>query len=321
MFKLKAEEDELVDEFFQLGIYEKDEIAEFLIKNLVHAGLYADYGRQVVQNLVDITYEYFTSLEEQHQRAHFLRVLIKLTWIAFSLKRWAFNLSRKDAAKEYANAPLFFAYLTNLTDPLESIRRELAEVDRGLLIKRLILVEGSSEASFLETIQLSSDLLNFDFDVYSFGGKGNITNLVHLIKEKNRQGIRVDLSYDLDGKSDDFQRKLAAQCKVETWFAFTRDFESAFPSRILSEAANRYLNRFTKSDAQVTPEQMEVLLRDPLPFVDALGRDLRVKIRKPKFGAILAELAWADDVLFRELTGQEPSTNEISRFMRFVMVW
>jgi hypothetical protein len=27
MFKLKAEEDELVDESFQLGIYEKDEIS------------------------------------------------------------------------------------------------------------------------------------------------------------------------------------------------------------------------------------------------------------------------------------------------------
>lgn len=321
MFKLKAEEDELISEFFQLGIYEKEEIAEFLIKNLIHPGLYADFGRQVIRNLVAITYDYFSKLEDHDQRAHFLRVLIALTGVAFSMKRWVFNLSREDAAQVYANAPLFFSFLPNLTDPLESIRRELAEIDRGLLTKRLILVEGSSEASFIETIQFSSDLLNFDFDVYSFDGKRNITNLVHLIREKNRQGVRVDLSYDLDGEPDNFKEKLAAQCKVESWFAFSRDFENAFPARILSEAVNRYLRRFTKSDAQVTLEQVEVLLRDSLPFMDALGRDLRLKISKPRFGVILAELAWSDDVLFRELTGQESSTNEISRFMRFVMVW
>src|SRR6185437_4875609 len=182
MLKHKAEENELVDEFFQLGIYEREEIVAFLIKNLVHTGLYADFGRQVVGNLVTVTYDYFSKLEEHHQRTHFLRVLIRLTLVAFSLKRGVFNLSREDAAIEYANAPLFFSFLPNLTDSLESIRRELTEVDRELVSKRLVLVEGASEASFIETIQLSSELLNFDFDVYSFEGKGNITNLVHLIR-------------------------------------------------------------------------------------------------------------------------------------------
>jgi hypothetical protein len=321
MVQREFEENELIEEFFQLGIYTEDDLAKFLIDNLVHPGLYADFGRQVVKNLVSITYQYFSQLEEQQQRAHFLKILIKLTWVGFSMKRWVFNLSREDAPQTYAKAPLFFSFMSKLTDPLESIRRELAAIDSGLISERLLLVEGASEATFIETIQLSSDLLNFDFDVYSFNGKGNIGNLVHLIREKNRQGIRVDLSYDLDGKSSDFESKLTTQCKVESSFAFTRDFENAFPASILGEAVNHYIQKFTSLQVKVDPEQIKAMLSDKLTFIDVLSRFLRIAIKKPKLGGILAELTLADGSIWNEVTNEQSVKTEIAKFLRFVMLW
>jgi hypothetical protein len=65
----------------------------------------------------------------------------------------------------------------------------------------VVLVEGESEEAFIRAIQLRSTVLNFDFGVYVYGGKGTLKNLVHYILEKNRQGIRVNLCLDFDGQS------------------------------------------------------------------------------------------------------------------------
>jgi hypothetical protein len=116
-----------------------------------------------------------------------------------------------------------------------------------------VLAEGESEAAFIRSIQLRSTVLNFDFEVHVYGGKGTRKNLVHYILEKNRQGIRVDLCLDFDGQSQStsFLDKLKQQsCAIQSDFGFKRDFESAFPPEILHAALAEYFRRFASTQPQ-----------------------------------------------------------------------
>jgi hypothetical protein len=188
-------------------------LESFLLSHYAAPHPHADYLMQIVKNMVAITGDYYFSLPRE-KRLSFLTCMANVFKTVFAMKIWESRLSAVDAVKQQSGKPLFFAPLTELIGPLEAIQKGLQEIDAELPFRRVMLVEGETEEAFIRSIQLHSTVLNFDFAVYIYEGKGSLKNLVHYVAEKNTQGIRVDLSVDYDGRSQSksFIEKLTQSC-------------------------------------------------------------------------------------------------------------
>jgi hypothetical protein len=316
----EVEEDGLIDGFVLSDSTTKEDLLAFLRTSFLHPKLYRAFGTIVSTHLVEITYPFYASLPKDKKR-HFLRALVTLLQLAVSMKLWEVRLSSDDSGRRWASAPLFFASLVRLTEPLERIRRELASIDQGFILERILLVEGESEAAFVETIQMSTELTNFDFTVYPYGGKGQVKNLIQYIREKNRQGLRVHLVYDRDRQSDTFLEKLHSQCLIEKSFGFERDFEGSFPPHILNKAIQEYVRRYAKAPLEGDTLPIDELLGSHKPVIVALEEKLGLKISKAKLGVILAELTLPETPVWAEVTNERPLSTELGRFLKFLMLW
>ena len=165
---------------------------------------------------------------------------------------------------------------------------------------------------------------NFDFSVYNYQGKGEIKNLIHFIKEKNRQGIRVFISYDRDRQSNSFNKNIKKKCKVEKIFGFKKDFESSFPPKILKYTIEDYIKRYTKSKIKPSINDIEGLLAKPQPFLKSFMEKYQIQINKTKLGNILGKVM-ADVVnqhwneIFNKKDKKKIFNFEIFEFLKFLI--
>jgi hypothetical protein len=312
-----------LQEFAERGGENVEALELFLLGHYATQHPHADYLTQIVRNIVAITGNYYFSLARE-KRLSFLNCIVNVFKVAFAMKIWETRLSNVDAAKQQSGKPLFFAALTELVGPLEAIQKGLQEIDAELPIRRVVLVEGETEEAFIHSIQLHSTVLNFDFAVYVYEGKGSLKNLVHYVTEKNRQGIRVDLSVDCDSQSQgkSFVEKLTQTCAIQSVFGFRRDFEAAFPPELLHSAVQEYLRLFTKLDSEaVTLADIQSLLADQKPFALAFEQKLGVSISKPKLGTILGEVVLGTGAIWEGVVNTSSECSEIARFVRFLMLW
>jgi hypothetical protein len=177
---------------------------------------------------------------------------------------------------------------------------------------------------FIRSIQLRSTVLNFDFGIHVYGDRGGLKNLIHYVAEKNRQGVRVDLSVDYDSQSQSksFVEKLTASCSIRSVFWFGRDFEAAFPPELLHAAVQEYLRLFAKLSpelARLTDVQM--LLTDQKPFALAFEDKFGLSISKPKLGTILGEIVLGMGAIWEGIVIRSSDCSEIAKFVRFLMLW
>jgi len=275
---------------------------------------------RVVGNVVQITYGYYFSLPRD-KRASFLKCLANAFKVALAMKAWETRVTAVDATKQLSGKPLFFAFLTEMIQPLESIQKGLQEIDAELPIRRVLLVEGESEANFVQTIQMNSTVMNFDFSIYVYHGKGEINNLVHYIGELNRQGVRVDLSYDSDRQTASFLEKLGRSCAIQSQFGFKSDFEGSFPPDVLLAALLEYVRRYQPTAIHPTKTDIECLLAGQKPFVLLFEEKFGYSLSKPKLGAILGETVLQNGALWDAVFKTSVRASEIAEFLKFVMFW
>jgi hypothetical protein len=299
-------------------------LESFLLSHYATPHPQAEYLTRVVNNMVAITRDYYFSLPKQ-KRLSFLKCITNVFKVVFAMKIWELRFSAFDAVKQQASKPLFFASLAELIGPLEAIQKGLQEIDAELPLRRVVLVEGETEEAFIRAVQLRSTVLNFDFAVHVYGGKGTLENLVHYITEKNRQGIRVDLCVDYDGQSQSksFVEKLSQQsCAIQSVFGFRRDFEASFPPELLHAGLQEYLRIFTKLDPTVvTLPEVEALLASQKPFVLAFEERFGVSVSKPKLGTILGEIVLGAGAIWEGVVNTSSECSEVARFVRFLMLW
>ena len=267
----------------------KEDLFNLFYKNFLHPDLETEFTHKVAKNVIEISHDYYSKLSAR-KKFHFLRALDKLFDTALSMKIWEFQLSRDDASWYWKGVPTYFLTLSHLIEPLEILRNEIGIVDKKRLYSKIVCVEGETEFNFIKTLYLTTRASNFDFSVYNYQGKGEIKNLIHFIKEKNRQGIRVFISYDKDRQSDSFTKKIKKKCKVEKIFGFKKDFESSFPPKILKYTIEDYIKKYTKSKIKLSIKDIENLLSKPQPFLESFKKKYRIQINKPKLGNILGKV-------------------------------
>ncbi len=300
----------------------KDNLFILFHSHFIYPDIETEFLNKVAKNAIDVSYDYFISLPKT-KRFHFLRALGKLIDSALSLKIWEFQLSRNDAKWYWKGTPTYFLALTHLVEPLESLRHEMGLVKRKHLYEKIVCVEGESELSFIRTMYLTAKYANFDFPVYSYRGKGEIQNLIHFIKEKNRQGIRVLLSYDMDRQSDSFIKNIKKKCVIEKTFGFNQDFESSFPPKILKYSLDSYIKRYTKLKISLNEKDVADLLTQQKPFLKIFSQKYNVKINKVKFGEIMGKIMagilyqhW-NDVFNKPM--KAPFNYEIFKFLKYLV--
>lgn len=325
MRNFELEQDKAIKDFIKKNKKPlKEDLFNFFYDYFLHPDLETKFTHRVAKNIIEVSYQYYLALSDK-KKFHFLRALGKLFDIALSMKLWEFHLSRDDAARFWRGLPTYFLSLTHLTGSLEALRQEIGIVDKRRLHSKIVCVEGEAEFNFIKTLHSVTGLANFDFPIYNYQGKGELRNLVHFIKEKNRQGIRVFVSYDQDRQPDRFVKKLKKKCKVERVFEFERDFESSFPPKLLDFALKDYAKRYVKSGKIKSDiKDIQELLKQDRPFIKSFEQKYNLKISKVKLSSILAKIMagivrryWSE--IFNKKTRKKSFNAEIFDFLRFLI--
>ena len=320
----ELEQNKAIEEFLKdITTPTKEDLFRFFEYHFLHPDHETEFTHKVAKNIIEISFDYFSTLPKE-KKPRFLRALGKLFDVALSLKIWEYQLSRDDASWYWSGLPAYFLSLASLAEPLEDMRRELGEVDTANLHEKVVCVEGDTEFNFIKNIQLLTRFIHLDFQVYTYGCKGEANNLAHFIKEKNRQGLKVFVVYDKDGREKSFVNKIKKRSQVEDFFAFSRDFESAFPPEILTAALNDYLTRYVEGSVPFIPDDVQGLLDDKESFIKALEKKHGISISKPKLGTILGvamsvilERRWNE--IFNSEVASENYDYEIFEFVKFLV--
>jgi len=318
----ELEQDRAIRQFLRESRHSKDDLRNFFRDHFLHPDLEVEFTNRVLKNVIDVTHPYYMTLSRT-KRFHFLKALGKLFDVALWLKLWEYYLSREDADWFWRGVPTYFMTLTGLIEPLETMRREMSSVDTRRVHSKVVLLEGESEHNFISVMQEISSLGNLDFPIHDYKGKGNVQNLVQYIKEKNRQGVKVFLTYDKDGRADTFLNKLKKRrCKLHGTFGFTRDFESSFPPGILKSALETYVKRYRGRHVELEVSVIRKLLKRRKPFVVSFEEEYGLQVNKAKLAVLLGrimidiiELHWNDIFNWKK----KAFGAEIYRFLKFIV--
>lgn len=301
----------------------KEDLFNLFYENFLHPDLETEFTHKVAKNIIEVSYDYYLKLSTK-KKFHFLRALGKLFDVVLSMKIWEFQLSRDDAAWYWKGVPTYFLTLSHLIEPLEIMRNEIGLVDKKRLYSKIVCVEGETEFNFIKRLYLTTRVSNFDFSVYNYQGKGEIKNLVHFVKEKKRQGIRVFVSYDNDRQSNSFNKKLKTKCEVDKFFIFKKDFESSFPPQVLKDALEVYLKKYTSSKIKLEVKDIKNLLSKNEPFLKSFENKYKIKINKVKLGNLLGEIMasmviryWNE--IFNKKHKKKIFNFEIFKFLKFLI--
>ena len=322
MSEWDVQERSLIRSFVQTGKTDAADLLRFLSENCTHPDRHVEYSKAIVNNVAAVTSAYYASLPKR-KRVHFLSAICRMLDVAMEMKFWTNRLPSVDGAWYWGEQPVFFRLLGNLVEPLSEMMSKLSLVDRSLLFRKVVLVEGESELIFLRVLKHETDSINFDLPIHNYRGKGELKNLVHYIKEKNRQGIRVLLSNDRDGQAFTFHEKLKKRgCIIDNHFGFKYEFEKAFAPGVLRNALRIYSRQHLDSKVNPRLKDVEEFLSDQRPFLISVKQAYSISITKPKFAGILgkltAEVIIADfNKVFNEKHVQYDF--EIFDFLKFVM--
>ena len=258
-FEFLDQQNEAISKFVQTATVDGGGLKRFLREWGAHPDYETDYIDRVIDSLVELNIEYYLTLD-QEARADHLKSLVKAVEIAFRMKRWEGDLLRKDYWQGY---PLFFAGLSDMIGDLEVIRRHAAKLT-PIFTPRVVLVEGPSEAEFIEVLQIATGLLDLRFEVFVMEGSGALGNLGPYVAEKRRTGTKLYISFDADGNESAAKQRAAKLQKTlspDGIFLFTRDFESSFPPDLIAPALNRYDLRLNRPQSW-SGSEVEELLQD-----------------------------------------------------------
>ena len=182
----------------------------------------------------------------------------------------------------------------------------------------VLLVEGESEARFLDRLSLSPLAAIRELDVQVYGGRDRrgTRQMGLLVDQLTRKGYVVYLQGDKDGNSSDNASHLENRVPGDRRFMFDWDFETAVPANLLF-AALRRLGQLQ----DVALDCFEQVVEASNGRVsDTLQREFRIDLQPLKSG-LASEIA---DIIVRSGVawwGEEElmDLGELGMFVRFVL--
>jgi|GEM_PF-2182527 hypothetical protein len=298
----------------------KEDIFNIFDENFISPDHEYAFQKVVVNNTIDVAYESYLKLSPQ-KKYYLLCALAELFDVTLSIKIWEYELY--NAAERWKGFPYYFTALDHMIPHLESMRTWVRKVDKNAVHRKVLCVEGESEEVFIVELHRLLSYSNLDIPVHNYKGKSKIMHLPQYMQEKMRQGVSIFLQYDRDRQKSDFVKRLRRNgCKIRQSFGFKKDFESAFPPKLLLRCIQEYCSRqHIVMKREIKIEDIVECIKAKTSFMDCLNEKIRRHIKKPAFSKILAEgiaghlyRNWMK-IINDDL--QEPYNYEIFRFIRF----
>jgi len=140
-------------------------------------------------------------------------------------------------------SPSIFGHVVALREKLNALAGALRTIPKFRVFKGILLVEGSSEKTFLEELRKAHFYWTLEPTVEVYGGKGGkrLKRIGMLVRKYKEQGYKIYIQGDADGKNSDIFQSLINKGYVEKdcTFAFKHDFETAVPAKFLLEALQK----------------------------------------------------------------------------------
>jgi len=316
--RFKIERDNVIKEFITKEKQDKDTLRRFIEWNFIHPDIEIDFSHKVLDNFIKISSDYYLDLSD-NEKIHFLKAISCFFNIALSIKLYEFQFTRDP--QYWKDYPFYFKLPLSSIDDIKEMNKELSLVDINQVHSKVILVEGDSEIAFLEVLQQHS--ANFSFDIYSYGGKGALQNLVHFINSKNEEGVKSVVVYDLDRLGKHLNvKKLKERCKIYKDFSFSNDFESSFPSKILYSAIKKYIDKYIDGkNINISEKVIDLLIKKDNSFVNNFKTEYGIELAKVRLAKILGEEI--DDLLYKNwdniINSKKEHECEIYNFIKFLV--
>jgi hypothetical protein len=190
---------------------------------------------------------------------------------------------RPRACRAYNDEP------KRLRRSLDQFSFHIARTGQPVLEETFALVEGESEAAFLETLIELRFFGSRILGVAPYHGKGNAKASRLPAADLQRRGVLAVVQVDADRSArsfDDLKQHLAAHSG--SMFKFSSDFEGAFPAPFLSAALEELGHAV---DVTWLTEQLASSHHGPI--VRAVEQKLNVSISKPALARQLAYITRA----------------------------
>ena len=140
----------------------------------------------------------------------------------------------EDAIEDYGEyAPAIFGHTAKLRDDLNNLGSVFQHIPEFRSKKGVLFVEGWTEKAFLEKLKEShsSWFLHLNIEVYDGTGNRRPKRIQMLLDNYQKQGYKVYIQGDADGKDSKIFNELVRKGSVEEddTFVFKHDFESSVP--------------------------------------------------------------------------------------------
>lgn len=147
----------------------------------------------------------------------------------------------KDVFEDYGEyAPAIFGHTTKLRDDLNNLGSVFQHIPEFRSKKGVLFVEGRTEKAFLEKLKEShsSWFLHLNIEVYDGTGNRRPKRIQMLLENYQKQGYKVYIQGDADGKDSKIFNELTRKGSVKEsdTFVFKHDFESSVPLNMFLSA-------------------------------------------------------------------------------------
>lgn len=147
----------------------------------------------------------------------------------------------EDVFEDYGEyAPAIFGHTTKLRDYLNNLGGVFQHIPEFRSKKGVLFVEGRTEKAFLEKLKESHStwFLHLNIEVYDGTGNRRPKRIQMLLDNYQKQGYKVYIQGDADGKDSKIFNELVRKGAVEEndTFVFEHDFETSIPTKMLFSA-------------------------------------------------------------------------------------
>ncbi len=215
-------------------------------------------------------------------------------------------------------APGAFGRAVHLREKLNLLGGALGELPAFHSQRAVLFVEGTSEKAFLNTLQESQLGWFLFLLVEEYGGKGSrrLKRIKMLLDKYKRQGYKLFMQGDADGRSTDIFQSLIKKGTIakNRTFVFRHDFETAVPAGLLLDALHDLgqLGGISLPDfAQNAYSEDRSVIAIIYDHYDLNIEPMKVDLARAVGARLNGPLrAWWQDAAFME--------TELGRFLRFL---
>lgn len=225
----------------------------------------------------------------------------------------------EDVFEDYGEyAPVIFGHTTKLRGHLNNLGSVFQHIPEFRSKKGVLFVEGRSEKAFLEKLKEShsSWFLHLNIEVYNGTGNRRPKRIQMLLDNYRKQGYKVYIQGDADGKDSKIFNELVRKGSVEEsdTFVFKHDFESSVPLNMLlsalyelelleKEKHSDYVSTIKDSESSIVKKIKSELEIDLNPYKLELAEMIAEKLNHRMW-------AWWQDEVFNK--------TELGLFLTFV---